>query len=349
MRKYWKGFLMLLERYQKGVSTTKEKRIMDIWYDSLEAEQEERPGLSEEELKKEMWLDISAKMRRGPGYRSVEEKRWWQSDYFKVAAAAVLLLSGYILYWSQPFRQALISGVPDSEISQLEKASNAATVARKIVLSDGSNVTLDPGAVLFYAKEFSRNKRIVYLKGNGMFEVARDPGRPFFVYTDDIVTKVLGTSFTIRKAERSGAIEVAVITGKVMVEKTAGSNDRAGLSAEKGVTLTPNRKVTYYARSEQYVTGLVDAPRIIEKGDDYHKPDAFVFREIPLSTVLEKLEKAYGIKIEVSSERLNNCRITADLSKDDLYGRLEIICAAVNARFELTGDKVMVAGQGCDL
>ncbi|ODS86514.1 MAG: hypothetical protein ABS46_00830 [Cytophagaceae bacterium SCN 52-12] len=78
-------------------------------------------------------------------------------------------------------------------------------------------------------------------------------------------------------------------------------------------------------------------------------PDAFVFREVSLSAVLEKLEKAYGVEIEVSNESLNNCRITADLSKDDLYGRLEIICAAVNARFELADDKVMIAGRGCDI
>lgn len=349
MQKYWKGFLRLLERYQKGDVTPKEKRAMDIWYDSMQPDDESRSDLSEEELKSEMWLDIRSRMHHGPVYSTVAEKRWWQSDYFKIAAASVLMVTGYMFYRAFSFREALISGIPDSEISQLEKTSNATVTVKEIRLSDGSRVTLDPGAVLFYAREFDRDKRVVYLKGNGFFEVAGDPGKPFLVYTDDIVTKVLGTSFTIRKNEGSGAIEVAVITGKVMVEKTVNSNSGTGLSSKSGVTLTPNRKVTYYAESEQYVTGLVDEPRIVEKGEDYHKPDAFIFREIPLSLVLEKLEKAYGFEIEVSNEKLNNCRITADLSKDDLYGRLEIICAALNARFELTDDKVMVTGQGCDL
>ncbi len=348
MRKHWKGFLRLLERYQKGVVTPKEKRAMDIWYDSVQPEEGSWSDLSEEELKKEMWLDIRSRMHQEPVYASAEKRRWWQPDYFRIAAASVLLVTGYMFYRTFSVQQAVISGISDSEISQLERTSNATSAVKEVMLSDGSRVTLDPGAVLFYAKEFDRDKRIVYLKGSGFFEVAGDPGKPFLVYTDDIVTKVLGTSFTIRKNEGSGAIEVAVITGKVMVEKTVSGNNGTGLSAKSGVTLTPNRKVTYYAESEQYVTGLVDEPRIIEKGEDYHRPDAFVFREIPLSTVLEKLEIAYGLEIEVSNERLNNCRITADLSKDDLYGRLEIICAAVNARFELTDDKVMMTGQGCD-
>ncbi len=349
MRKYWKGFLRLLERYQEGVVTSGEKRVIDIWYDSLQPEEESRSDLTEEELKSEMWLDIRSKMHQEPAYPSVIKKRWWQSDYFKIAAASVVLMTGYMFYRTFSFQKALISGIPDSEISQLEKISNATAAVKEIMLSDGSRVTLDPDAVLFYSREFDGDRRIVYLKGSGFFEVAVNPEKPFLVYTDDIVTKVLGTSFTIRKNEGSGAIEVAVITGKVMVGKTVNGNNGAGLSAKSGVTLTANRKVTYYAEGKQYVTGLVDEPRIVEKGEDYHKPDAFIFREIPVSAVLEKLEKAYGFEIEVSNERLNNCRITADLSKDDLYGRLEIICAALNARFELIDDKVLVTGQGCDL
>ncbi len=348
MRKHLKGFLSLLERYRKGVVTTKEKHAMDIWYDAIQPEEESRSDLNEEELKKEMWLDIRSRMRQGPVYPSVAERRWWQSDYFKIAAASVLLVTA-LLFYRTFYPQQTISGISDSEILQLEKTPNATSAVKEIMLSDGSRVTLDPGAVLFYSKEFDKDKRVVYLKGSGFFDVARDPEKPFLVYTDDIVTKVLGTSFTIRKNEGSGAIEVAVITGKVMVEKTAGSNVGAGLSAQNGVTLTPNTKVTYYAENEQYVTGLVDEPRIIEKGEEYHKPDAFAFREILLSTVLEKLEKAYGLEIGVSNESLNNCRITADLSKDDLYGKLEVICAAVNAHFEVVDGKVMMTGQGCDL
>lgn len=329
--------------------TPKEKRVMDIWYDSMQPGEESRSGSNEEELKNEMWLDIRSRMHQERPYPAIEKTRWWQSDYFKIAAASVLLITGYVFYRSFSFQQALISGIPDSEISHLEKTANTTAAVREVVLSDGSRVTLDPGAVLFYAREFDPDRRIVYLKGSGFFEVTGNPGKPFFVYTDDIVTKVLGTSFTIRKNEGSGAIEVAVMTGKVMVEKTAGSNNGTGVSAKNSVMLTPNRKVTFYAEREQYVTGLVDEPRIVETSGDYHKPDAFVFREIPLSVVLEKLEKAYGFEIEVSNERLSNCRITADLSKDDLYGRLEIICAAVNARFELADDKVMLTGPGCDL
>lgn len=344
-----KGFIRLLERYQKGAVTTKEKHAMDIWYDAVQPEEESRADLDEEELKKEMWQDIRSRMRQEPVYSPVVERRWWQSDYFKIAAASVLLVAALMFYRTFSLQQSVISGISDSEISRLEKISNDTSAEKEIMLPDGSRVTLDPGSVLFYSKEPDRDRRIVYLKGSGFFDVARNPEKPFLVYTDDIVTKVLGTSFTIRKNEGSGAIEVAVITGKVIVEKTVGSNRRAGFSVQNGVMLTPNTKVTYYAENERYVTGLVDEPRIIEKGEDYHKPDAFDFREIPLSMVLEKVGKAYGLEIEVSNRKLNNCRITADLSKDDLYGKLEVICAAVNAGFEVVDGKVMMTGEGCDL
>ncbi len=63
--------------------------------------------------------------------------------------------------------------------------------------------------------------RDVYLSGEAFFEVTKNPDRPFRVFANEIVTKVLGTSFTVRSFENDTTIQVIVRTGKVTVYSQA--------------------------------------------------------------------------------------------------------------------------------
>jgi transmembrane sensor len=347
MQKNKKGFLKLLDRYLASRATGEEKDMMDIWYDSIEREPEESPSTqTDDEVKTQMWADIRSGMY---GKAPVEPltRRWWQWGYYRVAAASVILLAGFFLYRTLRPETSIISGIPDARISGMVKKANGSAKAEKVLLADGSQITLEPGAVLFYPKTFEADRRAVYLKGNGFFDIAKDPAKPFVVYTDDILTKVLGTSFTILNDPKKGTVEVAVASGKVLVDRVAHDNAGKSLLTNTGVVLTPNRKVVYHTDSENYTVGLVEKPRIIEKEEEYRKPEAFNFSRTPLSVVLAKLEKAYGVHI-TANDHVNDCVITADLSQDDLYGKLEIICAAVNAKFELKEDQIHVTGPGCN-
>lgn len=351
-----KGFLKLLERYLKNRVTDNEKQMMDIWYDTIQREEEQGQSvLADNEIKTQMWRDIRSRMhRKVQGSPQVQaspndtERRWWQVRYYQVAAASAILLLSFVFYRAFIHNNTLLSGTPDFAIASMIKESNPSAFVKKILLSDGSRVTLDPGAALFYPKEFEREKRVVYLKGNGFFNITKDPERPFLVYTDNILTKVLGTSFKIVRDHTRGFVEVSVATGKVLVEKVTNGNTGKAFTTNKGVLLTPNKKVIYYTDSEKYIVSLVEKPQIIEKEEEYRKPESFIFRGAPLSLVLSRLEKAYGVQIVVNGERVKDCVITADLSQDDLYGKLEIICAAVNAKFELKEDKINLTGQGCN-
>jgi len=344
-----KSLLKLLDRYLKNRATDDEKQALDVWYATIQREEEKGPdALSDDALKSQMWQDIRSGMY---GEKEVvpmaEERTWWQIRHYQVAAATVLLLLSFAFYRSFVYRKTLISGIPESEIAHMIKEENATSSPRPIRLSDGSQITLEPGAALFYPKGFDGDRRVVYFKGNGFFEIAKNPDKPFLVYTDDILTKVLGTSFKIEKDQEKGLVEVSVTTGKVMVGKV--THDDTGKSpADNGVVLTPNKRVIYYTESEKYVVSLVEKPQIIEKESAYQKPETFIFKGTPLSVILSKLEKAYGVQISVNDEKMKACTVTADLSQDDLYGKLEVICAAVSASFELEQDKINLTGQGCD-
>jgi ferric-dicitrate binding protein FerR (iron transport regulator) len=96
--------------------------------------------------------------------------------------------------------------------------ANNAVKNRKILLKDGSVAELFPGSELRYEDPFSRSSRHVYLSGKGFFKVAKEPARPFTVYSHDIATTALGTSFTITAYPGKNQVVVALHSGKVVVK-----------------------------------------------------------------------------------------------------------------------------------
>ncbi len=347
MPQNWKGFAKLLERYQKGRTTPDEKHFMDLWYDSIsssDADQNEQANKSEGE---EMWAVIQKGISRPvkPAFNGTV--RWHQNVYFRLLAASLLFMIGIFVYNSAFKDQPVISGVKNEVIDQMVRTANNGQLSMLVKLSDGSSVTLDPGAVLYYPATFAKNERNVFLRGDGFFDIAPDKARPFLVHANNIVTRVVGTSFTIRENKKDNSIEVAVMTGVVEVVQSTGKVPTEDLKNK--VVLTPNKRATFYEEGERLIKGLVDQPKLIAaiKND----PDfaSFIFKERALSQILPKLEKAYGVSIHLSNENIQNCLVTADLSQDKtLFAQLDILCAAIGADFEVENDMVLVTGTGCE-
>lgn len=81
-----------------------------------------------------------------------------------------------------------------------------------VKLNDGSAMTLGPGTqvdVVFTDVE----RRVNLLKGAGVFNVAGDPVRPFFVDAEDFTAKVIGTVFDVRN--NGGVVRMSVAEGIV--------------------------------------------------------------------------------------------------------------------------------------
>lgn len=90
----------------------------------------------------------------------------------------------------------------------------AESANRKIILADGSVVILLPGSQLTVEKSFPQDTRIVDLKGNAVFTVAKSK-HPFIVHAEGFSTKVLGTVFKITQTGNSKTVDL--YEGKVAV------------------------------------------------------------------------------------------------------------------------------------
>lgn len=344
-------FRLLLKRYLDGNCTDDEKRIIDRWYELLDQEEFKAPsGLEMDLVEKRLWNKIQAgalqphepvKSREREGAGSTRKL-----NYRMLAAAALIgliVMATAYFWWSSG--KGLVSPTGGQAGPAMASATNTSNSPLRISLTDGTTVILAAHAAINYPNTFEQNRREVFLDGEAFFDVARDTSRPFFVYSPNLVTQVLGTSFSVKTDKKLGQSEVAVTTGIVSVYERDEKESRD--TRRNGVILTPNQKVLYYSEDKHFITGLVDDPLPV-KGRAPAAATDFQFNDAPLSTVLNALEDTYGIKFVVENEGLYHCPFTGNISRQSLGDKLKLITQSIGASYEIQGTQILIKGQGCE-
>jgi transmembrane sensor len=280
-------------------------------------------------------------------------------NYQKLAIAAIffcIFLTGIIYYSINSKNNLPISFEASIPKSNLTKTNNT-NQPLELLLEDGSRIKLLPNASLSFPKYFTKDKREVYLTGEALFVISKNPNKPFLVYYDNIVTRVLGTSFTIKTNVNTQNVEVSVITGKVHVFENS-KMTMASLTNKslKSVILVPNQKTIYNIKSHDFETTLADSiyslPSVNEtvKSDKYVlNNESFVYEKATsLKQIFSQLELIYGVEIIVDNENIYNCVFTGDVSKLEMLKKLNTVCLTVGATYEVKGTKVLVSGKGCN-
>jgi ferric-dicitrate binding protein FerR (iron transport regulator) len=336
-----KAFWQLLKKYFNNTCTEEERRIVDQWYELLDKGNYALPDVEIDDIEKQLWnkIQLSTVEKVAITTRETKKNIWW-----KYAAAAcfagIIVLIGFIVTKQKPDSSIVIAKVSQGFLEETNKSDTT----KIIRLEDGSFITIYPGSTLAFPKHFAVDKREVYLDGDAFLKVSKNANRPIFVYSNQIVTQVLGTSFEIHKKE--GQFEVDVKTGKVAVYE---NEEHVSLNKEEqksnGVIITPNQKVTYYQRERHFVTSIVDQPKpVSEKSDTQIAKVHFSYKETPLYKVLDDIENTYELQIVLENEKIKNCLFTGDLTGQSLFNKLEGICLVFNVSYEIKGTKILLKG-----
>jgi hypothetical protein len=76
---------------------------------------------------------------------------------------------------------------------------------------------------------------------------------------------------------------------------------------------------------------------------------SFKFDETPLSEVLKAIETTYGIEIILENDKMKLCPFSGNISQHDLYTKLELICQAFQATYEIKGVRILIkSGRECN-
>ena len=178
------------------------------------------------------------------------------------------------------------------------------------MLPDSSSVDLFPNSAIRYREDkqwFSH--REVQMKGKIRFSVRHQASHPFLVEGPLAQVKVLGTTFIIDESRKDTAI-VEVESGKVQF---------SAVGQSEAVVLTQNMKARLVNNQCR--------PQIVEQS----LTGSFVFNNMPLCEVLEKLSRYY--KVKLSADKVNKC-LTASFEDKSLEEIITLIEKVLNVKIE---------------
>ncbi|MFX4267983.1 FecR family protein [Aliarcobacter butzleri] len=189
--RYW------LSCFQEGQNIYLNKEFLS-WINN-----EEHQKIFEEEKRfRQMFSNLSKEYKKELSARVKEELRREKFlNKIKIitpfAACFLIVIFVYVLYFKDNFSQNIYS---ENKIIQ------------DILMPDNSKITLDAKTNIKVA--YSKNKREVFLeKGKALFEVSPNKQKPFFVKSDDIFVKVVGTKFEVNK--KQDRVNISVLEGIV--------------------------------------------------------------------------------------------------------------------------------------
>lgn len=268
--------------------------------------------LNEEALKVEM---LRRPKGASPAVATSTRRRW-------LAAGAGLAAAGMAGAVLGPKWLAAAGGGDPAGL----RLATAVGEIRQVTLEDGSRLSL--GGETTAVVRLARTRRTVdILSGDAWFEVAPDPDRPFSVRADGLTATALGTVFEVRRNPRG--VQVAVVEGRVRVE--------AGNGAEP-VVLAGGQGVRRLA------DGVLRPFDVAVAGAGRWRQQRFAYRNVPLSEMVEDLNRYHPPGVRLARPGLGELRISAAFRLDQLDTALNGVALSHELTVTRTADGGFVLG-----
>ncbi len=324
---FWNGFL---KEYPERYYQVEEGRLLVQALYKLGAE-----GGSHEQVSR-IWNRIELSL-------SGVRRRTFRPGYW-IGAASMILLLALVWYARVGQYDDVMAAAGDPDPAKWQTVANVTRTPAPVSLPDGSTVSLSADSKIQYPRQFGKNQRVVYLSGEAFFEVKRDTGRPFMVYANGLITRVLGTSFTVKALEDAPDVVVAVKSGRVSVYSAHAKSSDNKDPETKGLVLTANQKAVFERSSATLNKTLVDDP-VIQATEGVR--ERFTYEDARAETVFGALARQYGIEVIYDEQIFKNCSLTVQLDDEDLFQKLEVICRVLDAKYKLIDARVVITGSGC--
>ena len=220
---------------------------------------------------------VNAKIDAAEAETKTIKMPWIRRNFKYVSAAAavvVALFLGFLV--SKPFDSMVTVAYDSTQPEQV------------YLLPDGSTFAFEGMGEVSHPKQFADSRRDVNFEGKALFDVAKDPSRPFVVHCDGLDVEVLGTQFLLQATEEpytvdlySGSVRMTAFdkSGREVSHLDIQPGERGVWNAEIG-----ELKMMTYAevKEEELMTDHV-----------------LDFNDVSLSTIVETVEYIYRIDVEL--------------------------------------------------
>ncbi|MCC9167911.1 FecR family protein [Pontibacter harenae] len=314
---------LLIAKALRGRLSEEEKVLLDRWYDDQENQEAAvYTKLSKEQFQEELFKRTLQRMQSPVGKKKPLVRRW-----LRIAASIVFALA--CMTWFYQYQARNTTPVQSAQALS-DTYSSGPGVRKKLELPDGSVAYLNSNSQLLVYRDFSQERR-VELTGEAFFDIKKNKGQAFVVETEGLITKVLGTSFSV-SSHQVELEKVSVKTGKVRVEEK---------SQGTSVFLAPNQQGVFHKGE-------------LTKAEIKHPESVFgwtegklIFDKTPLQEIAPKLEAWYGVQVTVSVESDAPCQLTGTYTNLSLEELMELIRFSVNIDYKIDGKKLIIRAKGC--
>lgn len=188
-----------------------------------------------------------------------------------------------------------------------------------MVLSDGTRVWLNAGSTVTFPVAFQGNERRVTITGEAYLEVAKDKTKPFYVASEEVEVKVLGTHFNMNTYRDQNQTYVTLLEGAVNV---------VDVRSQKSVTLNPGQQANV-TNMKIELSRQADIESVMA-----WKNGLFSFQNTTLENVLKEMSRWYDIKIRYEGN-VNDQRFSGELPRDLSLKEVLIVLKDVGVKFRL--------------
>ena len=258
------------------------------------------------------WSALDQKLEDKPEITSSQKGH--QFFWMKIAATLLVLSSLAYGYFFWKNRDVVIN--------------TGTAIMTNVILPDGTDLKLNSGTQVRYNKKtFLEDRKLVLLKGEAFIVVATNHRSRFRIELGDLEARDIGTRFNINKKEDQSV--VIVEEGEVELREKDTDN-KVNLKAGKlGLYDVKSKTLTAVDNSDPNYKAWVDKN--------------FVFNEVPLVDVIQKLEEVYQMKIEIKGAGMKERKLTAKLKYPDLKTALHVIAASLDCELLRTDSSFVLS------
>lgn len=178
-----------------------------------------------------------------------------------------------------------------------------------LMLSDGTQVTLNSGTSLKYPVQFLKTKnRQVFLDGEAFFNVAKDSAHAFIVNTNQLNVRVLGTKFNLSSYPEDEFVNTTLLEGSVAVYNKQDTFDSSNASL-----LEPGYKAEWNKYNRKILVEEAD----IDMHTDWLN-GKIILRHVPFKNIVKKLERHYNVEIVNNNPKLDEELFTASFDVETI-------------------------------
>lgn len=267
------------------------------------------------------------------------------------AAAAILLLAGT---WFLLGRNSS-NGSSKEMARQVSEITTRPGSTSRVELPDGSMVWLNAGSKLTYNKDFGKELREVTLSGEGYFDVTKMKDKPFIIHTSSINIKVLGTSFNVKAYPEDKYTETSLIHGSIEVTiKNRPNNDKIILSPSEKLVVENGQQPLQKNRENNINAPVTPSIPLVSVNKIRYSPvdsslaetawmaNRLVFRDESFEELVVRMERRYGVEIEIESESLKDARLNGTFDTESVTQALEALTEMIPFRYERKGDRIFI-------